>query len=402
MNVFQSLLVFLCVFVLYFSSAHASGVYGTFRVVKGDVNVQSPDGKIKKARVGNKVFPQDKIVTGQDSRAKIVMIDDNVIDLSPASEIVFQKYEYQPEQNKKDVLLNVIYGKVRSKVNQKYDGANNNFKVKTPSAVAGVRGTDFFTSYNSSTKASSVVTFEGEVAYGIPGPNGSIKNAVAVRAGQMASNAMGSPPSTPRSLPKTQLSNLDKGSNADLDSSSNQRQPADDAGGNINNSNSADEESKTETESKDSPTKESSNSSDDGNAQSSSQSTASDSTGSDGGEASQSEGTTSKKDRAPSSSTSVGTSNSGPSSGSTNMGQSGDSMLTSNDIVGGGASGGGGFPDPSFLGNEFPDFNGVNTDATANVDKNFNPCVGNCSDIIRNVIEGGNTRVIIQLRNMSN
>ncbi|MCB0390486.1 MAG: FecR domain-containing protein [Bdellovibrionales bacterium] len=215
---------------LIFSPAFAlAKVHGTFRVVKGDVKVKSPNGKIQKARIGQKVFPQDTIITAKDSRAKVVMIDDNVINISPESEIVFEKYEYEPKDQKKDVLIDVIYGKVRSKVNQKYDGAQNKFRVKTPSAVAGVRGTDFFTSFDKGTRQSQVVTFEGEVKYGLPGPDGSIKNAVSVRAGQMASNIPGRPPAAPQAVPKTQLANMDQGSDADKsDDKTDQRQPAQD------------------------------------------------------------------------------------------------------------------------------------------------------------------------------
>ena len=204
----------------------AAQTHGTFRVVKGDVKVQSPNGKVKKARVGRKVFPKDKIITAKDSRAKIIMVDKNVINVSPSSEVVFEKYEYEPKAKKKDVLLNVIYGKVRSKVNQKYDGASNKFRVKTPSAVAGVRGTDFFTSYNRANKRSSVVTFEGEVRYGTPGANGSIQNAVSVRAGQMATNIAGKPPAAPKSVPKRQLANMDKSSDADKAPAVEKREPA--------------------------------------------------------------------------------------------------------------------------------------------------------------------------------
>lgn len=208
----------------------AKKVHGTFRVVKGDVKVKSPNGKVKRAKIGQKVFPKDTIIAAKDSRAKIVMIDENVINISPDSEIVFEKYEFEPKSEKKNVLLNVIYGKVRSKVNQKYDGAKNKFQVKTPSAVAGVRGTDFFTSFNKSDNSSRVVTFEGEVNYGLPGPGGTIKNAVSVRAGEMASNNGSRPPARPRPVPKSQLAQMDQSSDAEKAEASDSRTPADDKG----------------------------------------------------------------------------------------------------------------------------------------------------------------------------
>src|SRR5688572_3525664 len=105
------------------SVAHAGNVHGILRVVKGDVQIKSGEtGALSKAKLGAKVFPKDIVITAKDSRAKIVMVDNNEINVSPDSQIELQNYEYDPAAGKKEVLLNVIYGKVRSKVEQKYDG----------------------------------------------------------------------------------------------------------------------------------------------------------------------------------------------------------------------------------------------------------------------------------------
>lgn len=202
------------------SAAHAQQVYGELKVVKGDVSIQSGrDSKLTKAAIGLRVFPSDTIKTGKDSRAKILMVDKNEINISPDSEIVLQKYVYDPAAGKKDVLLNVLSGKVRSKVEQKYDGKTTRFQVKTPSAVAGVRGTDFLTSFDSGTKQSQVVTFHGHVEFGQQGAGGAIQNPVMVNPGQMSTAAVGTAPTVPVEMPKQQLANMDKESKADTASS---------------------------------------------------------------------------------------------------------------------------------------------------------------------------------------
>jgi len=151
MNVFAKLLMGL-ILLISVSVANAQNVDGVLKVVKGDVQIKSAKtGQTVKARIGEKVFPKDIIITGKDARAKIVMVDNNEINVSPESQIEIQHYEFDPNAGKKEVLLNVIYGKVRAKVEQKYDGKTSKFQVKTPSAVAGVRGTDFMTSYTRST-----------------------------------------------------------------------------------------------------------------------------------------------------------------------------------------------------------------------------------------------------------
>jgi hypothetical protein len=226
------LVAFVLGLVFISTSAWAQSVNGVFRVVKGDVSVKAAKGgAVTKARVGAKVFPQDTIITGKDARAKIVMTDNNEINVSPDSQIALEKYEYKPEEGKKDVLINVLYGKVRSKVEQKYEGENK-FQVKTPSAVAGVRGTDFLAGYNQQTKESSVVTFRGVVEVGQAGPNGAIGQSVRVAAGNFTVKAPGQAPATPSAMPKAELASLDKQSDAEKapapGADSNERQPAGD------------------------------------------------------------------------------------------------------------------------------------------------------------------------------
>lgn len=197
--------------------AGAQSVHGVLRVVKGDVKIKTAaSGQTVKARIGEKVFPKDVVMTAVDSRAKIVMVDNNEINVSPESQVEIQNYEFDPNQGKKNVLLNVIYGKVRAKVEQKYDGKTSNFQIKTPSAVAGVRGTDFMVTYIPATNFSSVVTFHGSVAFGIPGPGGTVVGVVFVTPGTIASNTGNSNPTDPVAVPTQDLAKMDSDSKGDL------------------------------------------------------------------------------------------------------------------------------------------------------------------------------------------
>src|SRR4051812_46057942 len=84
-------------------------VHGVIRVVKGDVTIKSvKSGLTSKAKLGQEIYPKDTIITGKEGRAKIVMVDNNEINVSPESNVEIQNYEYDPGKNKKDVLLNVI------------------------------------------------------------------------------------------------------------------------------------------------------------------------------------------------------------------------------------------------------------------------------------------------------
>lgn len=225
-----SLTAFMFSFCCLFQTTAFAQSSGTFMVVKGDVQVTSKDGKTEKAKLGKKVFSSDTVVSGKDARAKIVMEDKNVINISPETKLTLEKYIFDPAKNDKQVTLNVEYGKVRATVEQKYDGEKNKFHVKTPAAVAGVRGTDFLTSFNPANKQTRIVTFEGKVAVGTPGIGGRIMNPVFVEPGQFTTANTGAPPSTPTILPKEELVALNNDSQAvptDI-GASNERAPASD------------------------------------------------------------------------------------------------------------------------------------------------------------------------------
>lgn len=189
---------------------------GIIKVLKGEVYIVSGKTNLKtKAKMGQKVFASDTVITSKDSRLKVVMVDGNEINVSPETRVKISKYEYENNGKKKNVLLNVLKGKVRSKVKQKYDGKKNKFQVKTKTAVAGVRGTDFLASYNPQQNSSNVITFEGRVEFGLPGANGSIVNPVAVTAGQTVSQIGQNMPSPPQNIPATELASIDTETDAE-------------------------------------------------------------------------------------------------------------------------------------------------------------------------------------------
>ncbi|MBK7891530.1 MAG: FecR domain-containing protein [Bdellovibrionales bacterium] len=186
---------------------------GEVAIAKGDIKVESgKDKKVSAAAAGAKVCQGDTIISGPQSRAKIKMEDGNELNISPDSRIMLETYEYKPSDNKKKVMLNVLYGKVRAATKEENmyndkdkSGQANTFQVKTKSAVAGVRGTDFLTSFDRSTSKAEVLTFKGTVEVGQPGPGGSIMNPVRVGAGEKTEAFPGAPPAPPKAVPPKEM-----------------------------------------------------------------------------------------------------------------------------------------------------------------------------------------------------
>jgi hypothetical protein len=143
------------------------------------------------------------------------MSDKNVLNISPDSKLVIEIYKNNATTGEKKVELKVDHGKVRAAVKQKYDEEQNTFKIKTPTAVAGVRGTDFSVSFDLNSKLSEVVTFEGTVAiasFANVGNKGAAP--IFVRAGEAISVDPKTGPSAPVKVPINELKKIDKESDA--------------------------------------------------------------------------------------------------------------------------------------------------------------------------------------------
>ncbi|MGZ3727274.1 MAG: FecR domain-containing protein, partial [Pseudobdellovibrio sp.] len=96
-----------------------------------------------------------------DSRAKVVMWDRNILNILPNSKLKIVKLSNSEAD--KNVHMNLIEGRVRAEVGDHYDNKSSKFEIKTATAVAGVRGTRFITSYEPTAKVTEVVTLSGVV-----------------------------------------------------------------------------------------------------------------------------------------------------------------------------------------------------------------------------------------------
>ena len=210
-----------------FASLDAQASCGTFGIVKGDIKIQSGlTKKLEEAVAGAKICSGDTVISGKESRAKILINDGapsgkNELNISPDTRLVLENYEFNPSDNKKKVMLNILSGKVRATTTPNYyndkskDGQANTFEVRTKSAVAGVRGTDFMTSFDPASGKSQLVTFSGKVMFGQPGPNGTMTNAVQVLPGNKSEVKPGSVPAAPQAVPPAEMKKIDSESKAD-------------------------------------------------------------------------------------------------------------------------------------------------------------------------------------------
>lgn len=140
------------------------GEIGKVMWSKGESWLVEPSGKQHSVRVGISVHTKDKVKTEAQAEIRIEFQDANELHIQPQSEVLMSEYESDSKLDRR-ALLDLIKGKVRSKVKQKYKGDTSSyFKVRTKSAVAGVRGTDFVVSFNIGHKEiTKVETLTGSV-----------------------------------------------------------------------------------------------------------------------------------------------------------------------------------------------------------------------------------------------
>lgn len=120
--------------------ALAADQAGTAAAVSGRTEV-GRGGQWRPLWSGDPVYVGDQLRTGADGRIQVKFVDLTVINVSSNSRLEITEYLYQKESERKS-LLRLLRGKLRAVVS-KYSGAGRNeFRFFTPTAVAGVRGTD--------------------------------------------------------------------------------------------------------------------------------------------------------------------------------------------------------------------------------------------------------------------
>lgn len=117
--------------------AHAASKIGVASAVRNDV--EGIQGASSRAlSTGASVFEQERIRTGAESVAQFLFLDQTTLSVGPRSEITLDRFVYDPTRNTGDVLLSTTRGALRF-----ISGTQNplNYKIATPRATIGVRGT---------------------------------------------------------------------------------------------------------------------------------------------------------------------------------------------------------------------------------------------------------------------
>ncbi len=174
--------------------------------VAGQINALIPAAtrNSQTAKLKEELNWNDLLKTEKTGRVRAGLKDGSILSVGSESELRIVQHDTVSQQTE----LEMDFGKVRSQVT-KVTKAGGKFEMKTPNAVIGVIGTDFYTSFEAN--KTTVICYKGQVTVTpignavAAGVSGSASSAITVSAGQMVVVTSDVPPASPSQTPSDVL-----------------------------------------------------------------------------------------------------------------------------------------------------------------------------------------------------
>lgn len=162
-RVLITLFQFLALIAWISSAAAQTGVVGTVIFVSGPAEVQTNGAAHAPLKVGDAIQEGQELITKSQGYVYIKTSDNGFISLRPNSALQFETYQYAADKPKDSrIKLNLKYGVIRSISGTGAQSARDKYRLNTPVAAIGIRGTDF-TVYSTDEVTRAAVTSGGIV-----------------------------------------------------------------------------------------------------------------------------------------------------------------------------------------------------------------------------------------------
>ncbi|HMS26365.1 MAG TPA: FecR family protein [Burkholderiaceae bacterium] len=115
---------------------------GIMKTVTGDVRVRDAQGE-RPLKSGDAVKTNDRLISGKQSTASVVLRDGTTLVLAENSQLVLDQFAFNSTTQDGSLLINLLQGSMRmltgliAKVNPQA------IQIKTKTVSVGIRGTDF-------------------------------------------------------------------------------------------------------------------------------------------------------------------------------------------------------------------------------------------------------------------
>ncbi len=174
---------------------------GRLTRVEGRVELMKGDKPAVTLKVGDEVEPGDAIRTKSLSAARVLFLDDSILDIAPESRVAIEEYLYDASQGKRRAVLRIFRGLIKASVNRILKAADPDFLMKTHTAVLGVRGTKTYV--NPGPTFTDAYNEEGKVS--ARNAHSEISGEVTLKAMEFSRIGFDLPPTLPMPLAKEDL-----------------------------------------------------------------------------------------------------------------------------------------------------------------------------------------------------
>ena len=124
-------------------TAAFEGHAGFIKSVEGKVTVVSAAGVTRPVKAGDPLAPEDRVETGKDSGASVVLRDGTMMVVGPASQLDLKAFRFDSTTQDGSIFVALLRGSMRmitGLIGKKDPAA---VRVETQTATIGIRGTDF-------------------------------------------------------------------------------------------------------------------------------------------------------------------------------------------------------------------------------------------------------------------
>ncbi|MET3918178.1 hypothetical protein ABID97_004960 [Variovorax sp. OAS795] len=116
---------------------------GFLKSVRGSVQLLSAAGTSRNASAGDALAAVDRIVTGPDSSASVVLRDDTTLMIGPSSRLDLKEFHFNSTTQEGGLLVSLLRGSMRMITGLIGKTNPDAIRVETQTATIGIRGTDF-------------------------------------------------------------------------------------------------------------------------------------------------------------------------------------------------------------------------------------------------------------------
>jgi len=175
---------------------------GTVVALRGPVEI-GRGGAWMPAANGMAVQLGDEVRTGVGGRVSLTFQDGTVLSAGDQSRVVIDQQVFGGTAAPSHGMFRLLQGLVRSVVTAYYTQPGSVYEIGTPTAVVGVRGTEFIVAYDPVTDVSDVVGVDGRVEVYSAAARGA--PAVLVTARERSTVPRGRAPMAPVQVPETRF-----------------------------------------------------------------------------------------------------------------------------------------------------------------------------------------------------